>query len=59
MNRRSPRRPTSWCWRRRPGYPSDVIAGAERTTAELVRLITTRAEPFGRAGDTWLRDFTR
>ncbi len=40
-------------------YPSDVIAGAERTTAELVRLISTRAEPFDKAGDAWLRDFTR
>ncbi len=39
-------------------YPPDVIADAERTMAELVRLITARVEPFGRAGDAWLRDFT-
>ena len=39
-------------------YPPDVIADALRTTAELVRLVTDRTEPFDKAGDTWLRDFT-
>jgi uncharacterized protein len=39
-------------------YPPDVITDAEQTTAELVRLITARTEPFDKAGDAWLRDFT-
>jgi uncharacterized protein len=44
---------------RRYRYPADVITDALRTTGELVRHITARAEPFDQVGDAWLRDFTR
>lgn len=35
-------------------YPPDVVQRARATTAEVVRLLTERQEPFGRVGEAWL-----
>ena len=36
------------------GYPAAVIAAAEATTAEMVRALTERIEPFDTVGPSWL-----
>ena len=36
------------------GYPADLVAHAERVAAEVVALIESGAEPFGRASEPWL-----